>query len=193
MLSSTWRLHEIGIVALMRGLERVGIDAKSIIVGSTPAISGGRRAHEIGSWLDSYGPCAAWAAVDDLDLWSEDPTRMNRHAVKTSLSTGLQQAAAQEVVGILRDDAAAPLVCESRDAAVRMATSVLRHESESAPRDAGRLPPRARRGPMGTIAMAAHAGPGPAVPPSRFGNHPTASLEMRATHAAPEGQPTRGL
>ena len=57
-------------------------------------------------------PCAQWAAVDDLDLWSEDPSRMNHHAVKTLMSSGLVQAAAQELVRILRDgggeDARAP-------------------------------------------------------------------------------------
>ena len=73
VVSSTWRLHEAGMVALVRGLERVGVDASNLIVGTTPSMPGGRRAHEIADWLHSYGPCASWAAVDDLDLWSEDP------------------------------------------------------------------------------------------------------------------------
>lgn len=105
VLSSTWRLQEAGIVALMRGLDMVGIDSRKVIVGSTPSFPGGRRAHEIADWLQSHGPCASWAAVDDLDLWSEDPKRMNRHAVKTLLSSGLQQSHAQELARILRDDA----------------------------------------------------------------------------------------
>ena len=63
VLSSTWRLYTMGIIALLRGLYTVGID-QSIIVGSTPSLPGRPRAHEIGQWLEAYGPCAAWAAVD---------------------------------------------------------------------------------------------------------------------------------
>ena len=82
-------------------------------MGSTPSFPGGRRAHEIADWLESYGPCAAWAAVDDLDLWSEDPKRMGRHTVKTLVSSGLQQGQAQELVRILRDGGATAS-CEQR-------------------------------------------------------------------------------
>ena len=53
------------------------------------------------------------AAVDDLDLWSEDPKRMGRHTVKTLVSSGLQQGQAQELVRILRDGGATAS-CEQR-------------------------------------------------------------------------------
>ena len=60
-----------------------------------------RRANEIARWLEEYGPCAAWAAVDDLDLWSEAPRVMEGHAVRTSRKTGLTVDAARELVGYL--------------------------------------------------------------------------------------------
>ena len=82
VLSSTWRLHDAGVAALMHGLRFSGIDT-SICCGATPSLPGRPRAHEIAEWIDTHGPCATWAAVDDLDLWCEDPTRMNGHAVRT--------------------------------------------------------------------------------------------------------------
>lgn len=115
VLSSTWRLTDAGVVALMRGMEQVGMDPQSVIVGSTPSFSGPgrRRAHEIADWLESHGPCIAWAAVDDLDLWSEDPKRMGRNTVKTLISSGLQQEQAAALVSILRDHGAAA-ACDAR-------------------------------------------------------------------------------
>ena len=97
VLSTAWRLDELGRRALQVGLASAGID-NSRIVGATPYQGGGPRAHEISAWLQTYGPCAAWAAVDDIDLWSESPRAMESHAVRTSLATGLTVDAAREVV-----------------------------------------------------------------------------------------------
>lgn len=141
VLSSAWRLQEAGIVALMRGLEMVGIDSRRAIVGSTPSFSGGRRAHEIAHWLDAHGPCASWAAVDDLDLWSEDPTRMNGHAVKTALSSGLRQSVAQELARILRDDAK---TSTSQEATVSQAQTALDGRRLAAVRAEPNLPEEVR-------------------------------------------------
>ena len=70
VLSSTWREYALGLAALLHGFELIGIDHRRV-VGSTPSLEGPRRAPEIMHWLEQYGPCAAWGAVDDIDLWSE--------------------------------------------------------------------------------------------------------------------------
>ena len=98
VLSSTWRLYENGRLALMCGLQQVGISPQDVIVGATPSMPGRPRAHEIAEWLADHGPCMSWSAVDDIDLWSEDPSRMNGHCVRTQIAIGLTQAGAAEVI-----------------------------------------------------------------------------------------------
>ena len=100
VLSSTWRLYELGGVALRHGFELVGIDP-ALVVGATSDLKGVPRAHEIQQWLVNHGPCASWAAVDDLDLWSESPRAMEGHAVRTFLASGLTVDAAKEIVKFL--------------------------------------------------------------------------------------------
>jgi hypothetical protein len=101
VLSSSWREHELGRRALLNGLMLVGIDGR-LVIGSTPVLGGPRRAPEILQWVDDFGPCATWAAVDDIDLWAEAPRVMDRHAVRTRLTSGLTAEAARELTCFLR-------------------------------------------------------------------------------------------
>jgi hypothetical protein len=45
---------------------------------------------------------SAWCALDDEDLWSEDPEFMKGHFVKTSSDIGLTGSLAEDAVFILR-------------------------------------------------------------------------------------------
>ena len=101
VLSSSWREHDLGLRALRNGFMLVGISCR-IIIGSTPALGGPRRAPEILQWIEDFGPCATWAAVDDIDLWAEAPRVMERHAVRTRVSSGLTAEAARELASFLR-------------------------------------------------------------------------------------------
>ena len=104
VLSSAWRTDREGLRALAHGFSVAGIDERRV-VGATPLILGSRRALEIAGWLEAHGgSCSTWAAVDDLDLWSEAPRIMEGHAVRTYRKTGLTVEAAREIVSYLLAD-----------------------------------------------------------------------------------------
>ena len=105
VLSSTWRLNELGCRLLQRGLRAVGIPCERI-VGATPDLRphSHSRPDEILAWLSAHGNGDAptvWAAVDDIPLERENPEGMRGRCVLTKMETGLDDEAADACVRLL--------------------------------------------------------------------------------------------
>jgi hypothetical protein len=101
VLSSTWRLNELGCRTLERGLCAAGIPCDRI-VGATPDLRPhGSRPDEILAWLRAHGGGAVWAAIDDMPLEREQPEGMRGHCVLTSIDTGLDADAAHACICLL--------------------------------------------------------------------------------------------
>eukprot|EP00965_Chrysotila_dentata_P012737 420552-Pleurochrysis_carterae.AAC.2 len=138
VLSTMWRMRSLGISALLNGFKIVGIPT-SKIVGATPFIPGGVRAPEILQWLNSYGPCAAWAAVDDIDLRGQAPREMNGHAVLTFVTSGLTTEAAASIVGCLEPAAvetSKAVLAAKQHSSGRLRCCPLQVTTHSAPQEA---------------------------------------------------------
>ena len=110
VLSSNWRLVELGCRALERGLRAAHIPCERV-VGATPdhRPHHGSRQDEILAWLRQHCGSAppAWVAVDDLPLERTQPAGMRGHCVLTDTATGLDSDAAHACV-LLLDAQAAP-------------------------------------------------------------------------------------
>jgi hypothetical protein len=101
VLSSTWRLNELGCRTLERGLRAARIPCERV-VGATPDLrQHGSRPDEILAWMRAHGGGAVWAAIDDMPLEREQPEGMRGHCVRTSMDTGLDGDAAHACVGLL--------------------------------------------------------------------------------------------
>ena len=98
VLSSNWRLVELGCATLERGLRAARIPCARV-VGATPDLRPhGTRQDEIRAWLrDNCGSSSTpiqWVAVDDMPLEREEPMAMRGHCVLTDAATGLDTDAA---------------------------------------------------------------------------------------------------
>lgn len=128
VLSSNWRLVDLGCRALERGLQDVHIPCDRI-VGATPDLRpcNGSRQDEILAWLrQNSSRSTVWVAIDDLPLEREQPTGMRGHCVLTDAATGLDCDAAHACVLLLNaqdaaNDATEPVPKYQRSGAKRKA------------------------------------------------------------------------
>jgi len=102
VLSTSWRLFGYMLQFLLEKLRNVAIDHEDIIGRTISLAHPKQRVDEIREWLEGC-PCTvlAWVALDDEDLWSEDPELMKGHFVKTSSDVGLRSNHVEDAIFIL--------------------------------------------------------------------------------------------
>eukprot|EP00930_Biecheleria_cincta_P060588 TRINITY_DN46229_c0_g1_i1.p1 TRINITY_DN46229_c0_g1~~TRINITY_DN46229_c0_g1_i1.p1 ORF type:complete len:202 (+),score=38.66 TRINITY_DN46229_c0_g1_i1:61-666(+) len=107
VISSQWRKHPNHLQRLRQALQGAGISADRI-VGQTSSLCSATecRAREIADFLHAHPSLTkdglAWAAVDDVDLESQDPTFMHGHFVKTDPLQGLTRDRAEVLSATLQ-------------------------------------------------------------------------------------------
>merc|ERR1711988_1649459 len=93
VLSTTWRLHEVGRRHLSLKLAEHGCPP---FVGRTPSIAQFQRPREILAWVAKHQP-QMWVAVDDWPL-HEDPRMPKGHFVQTRNRYGLEPNSAAQII-----------------------------------------------------------------------------------------------
>eukprot|EP00667_Euglena_gracilis_P019285 EG_transcript_20662 len=105
VLSSTWRLQDVGHRLLSHWFQRYGIP---LYVDTTPNLFAGpptaqTRAEEIAAWLRTHQhQVKSWVAIDDLPLDAAQPAVMAGHFVLCNPLEGLTMRGAQQAIHLLR-------------------------------------------------------------------------------------------
>ncbi|MBD3261866.1 MAG: hypothetical protein GF334_09415 [Candidatus Altiarchaeales archaeon] len=69
VISSTWRVS-FPFEELKRILGMVGIN-QDLIIGRTPEYKNAQRGWEIEDWVEKFGPCVGYVALDDDSDWGD--------------------------------------------------------------------------------------------------------------------------
>jgi len=101
VLSSNWRYSPLHKLCLANALAKAG-GAETRIVGQTPDFAEFERTRELQAWLAAIDPKPhSWVAIDDLDLFSDNPEYMEGHCVLVDPSFGLDSESAAEAARLL--------------------------------------------------------------------------------------------
>ncbi|CAF1208451.1 unnamed protein product [Adineta steineri] len=105
VLSSSWRFFPKSRAQIEASFKEIGINS---LLGWTGS-QGKTRVDEIYSWMKNFDNKTIeediiinkWIAIDDMDLYTLDKTRMQDHFVLTTLIQGITEETVKEAIRLL--------------------------------------------------------------------------------------------